>query len=291
VVVGGWFLTVRPRLPERRHFESLFRFGRYSWLGALRERAWVWLDTLVLGLFVSAEHVGVYELGWRLSAAFFLVSSALSSTLFANVDRLLREQGSDAVSRTVEESLVYTGVVAIPGLVGALVVAEPLLATFGPAYAEGGLVLVVLILARLAHSYEVVFAKVINALDRPDLTFRADVTFVALNIVGNVVAIAAFGWVGAAVASAVSMGVRTVLSYSYLRSLVVLSVPVREVALEALAAVLMGATLLSLVHGDTLGGLELAVTIAGGGVLYAGLLLAFVGRIRTQVRSAVATFV
>ncbi|MFC7047032.1 polysaccharide biosynthesis C-terminal domain-containing protein [Halobacteriaceae archaeon GCM10025711] len=291
ILVGLRFLSIRPAMPARRHFESLFQFSRYSWLGALRERAWIWTDTLVLGFFVSAEFVGVYELSWRLSAAFFLVASAISSTLFANVDLLQRRDGRAAVRDVVEESLVYTGIVAIPGVVGGLVVAKSLLSAFGPAYVVGYAALILLILARLFHSYEVVFAKVINALDRPDLTFRADATFVTLNVVGNVLAIYAFGWVGAAVATLVSMGVRTLLSYRFLHSLIDVPIPRREILLEVLSAALMGGALLYATDGVQLTELETALVIGGGGVLYALLLLVFVGRVRTRVRRLVVGFV
>ena len=291
IVVGFKFLTIQPRVPARRHFESLFRFGRFSWLGAIRERAWIWLDTLILGFFVSSELIGIYEFSWRLSAAFFLVSSAISSTLFANVDRLLREDGLDVVRETLEESLVYTGIVAIPGLVGGVLVAKSLLAVFGPAYSNGYLVLVVLILARLAHSYEIVFAKVINALDRPDLTFRADAVFIVLNVVGNTLAVLAIGWVGAAIATALSMTVRTLLTYRYLHSIMDISVPRREILLEGFSALLMGGALFYFTRGGPLSELELAAAIAGGAALYAGLLLVFVDRIRTHVRTAIAVLV
>lgn len=287
IAVGAAFLTVRPSVPTRRHVERLTSFGKYSWLGSVRERAWVWTDTIVLGFFVGSGLVGVYELSWQLSAAFFLAPSAISSTLFANVDRLRRQEGTRAVRETLEQSLVYSGVVAIPGLVGAAIVAESLLSMVDPTYAVGAVALVVLIFARLAHSYEVVFAKVINAYDRPDLTFRADVAFIVCNVVGNVIAIATVGWIGAAVATAVSMGVRFLLSYRYLRSLIDVPVPGRAIGLEVLAALLMGGVLLSATGGTTVGAVETVLVILGGAVVYASLLIALVTRIRAHARRAV----
>lgn len=287
IAAGVRFLTIRPRLPGRRQFVRLVTFGKYSWLGSLRERAWIWTDTVVLGFFVVNELVGVYELSWQLSAGFFLVSSAISSTLFANVDHLRREGGEAAVREVLEESLVFTGIAAIPGVVGAALLAEPVLSAVGASYAAGAFAFVVLIVARLAHSYEVVFAKVINAYDRPDLTFRVDVAFLALNVVGNVVAVATIGWQGAAVATAVSMCVRLLLSYHYLGRLLDVPVPTPAIGREVLAAVAMGAALFAVLPDRPLSALETALAVTGGAALYSVLLLAVVARVRTKFRRLV----
>lgn len=287
LLVGVRFLSIRPREPSGRHFRSLFQFSRYSWLSSLRKRAWIWTDTIVLGFFVTSGLIGVYELSWRISAAFFLVSMAVSSVLFANVDRLARQDGPDAVTSAVRESLVYTGIFAIPGVVGGIVMARSVLGIFGSEYVIGYPVFVVLLLARLSHSYENVFGKVVDALDRPDLMFRANAVFIVLNVAGNVVAIATFGWVGAAVATAVSMGVRTLMAYRYLASLIDLQVPSREILLEVLAATVMGVVLLWVTRDGPLNTVQTGLAVAGGAALYGALVLALIGRVRTRVRSLV----
>lgn len=285
LLVGLRLLSLRPRMPKRSHFERLFTFSRYSWLGTVRERAWIWTDTLFLGLFVTADLVGVYELSWRFSAAFFLVASSISSTLFANVDRLLRQKGEQTVHDAIEESLVYTGIAAIPGAIGGYLVGTSVLSAVGEAYAIGYPVLVVLIVARLVHCYEIVFAKVISALDRPDLVFRADATFVVLNVLGNLVAIAALGWIGAALATAVSMVARTLLSYRYLTRLIEVPIPRREIGFEIVAAVLMGAVLLAITGGQSMTAVETARAVGIGVAVYALVVLTTVDRVHGRVRA------
>lgn len=291
LAVGLHFLSIRPRRPDRGHVVSVLRFSRYSWLGAVRERAWIWTDTLVLGFFVAPEIVGAYELAWQLSAAFFLVASAISSTLFANVDRILDEQGRAAVRTTLEESLVYAGIAAIPGVFGAFVIGASLLSAVSTAYVVAAPALVLLVAARLAHCYGVVFEKVSSALDRPDLVFRADTAFVAINLVGNVLLVATVGWLGAAIATAAAMTVRTLLSYGYLRTLLRFSIPWREVTAESVGAFAMGVVLLVATGGHHLTPAGTAAAIVGGGAVYVLLVLAVAGRIRGRVRTAVAALV
>lgn len=285
IVVGLHFLSIRPQAPDWYHFRRLFQFSRYSWLGTVRSRAWIWTDTLVLSVFVAPSLVGVYELSWQISGAIFLLSSALGSVLYANVDRLLRREGTDTVSRAINESLAYSGVIAIPGLVGGVVVGDALLSAFGSTYSIGYPIFVVLLLARLLHSYEEIFANVVNALDRPDLIFRANGTFIVLNVTGNFVAVAAFGWIGAAVATAASMGVRTLLSYHYATSLIEVQVPTREILLQGVAALLMGSVLVWAKQGSSFTTAELGLVVVGGAAVYAASVLVLIGRIRGRVRS------
>lgn len=289
LVIGAQFLTIRPQRPTRQQFESLFRFSRYSWMSTVRNQTWLWTDTLILGFFVASQLVGVYELAWRISAAFFLASSALSATLYANVDRMLRNEGVESVKRAINESLVYSGIMAIPGVVGGLAVARSLLSALDPQYSVGYPVLVILIFARLAHSYEEIFAKVVNAFDRPDLMFRANVIYVVLNVVGNIFAIVMFGWIGAAIATATSMAIRMALSYRYLRMLVDVTVPIREILLEICAAILMGVALFWFTGGETLSVIETVSAVAGGAIVYAMLVLVFIRRLRTRIKSVVTT--
>lgn len=279
--VGLALVTLRPKRPSRERFRSLFQYAKYSWIGSVTTQSWIWTDTLALGLFVAPALIGVYELSWQITGVLFLLSSAISSTVFATVSELSANNDAERIPELLERSLVYTGVLSIPGLVGGIFLAEPLLALFGAEYRIGATIVAVLILSRVFHSYEVVFGKVINALDRPDLTFRANIVFILLNVVLNLVAIATVGWIGAAVATTFAMIIKTVLIYRYSRSILDFSVPKAEILREVLSALVMGGCLWMLLPSSgTLSILETALFIGLGAAIYGFSLLVFVERIR-----------
>lgn len=280
-VVGLFLLNLRLRQPSTQHFRSLFQFAKYSWVGAVTTQSWIWTDTLILGLFVAPTFIGVYELGWQITGVLFLLASAISSTLFANISELSTHDGTGRTTELLERSLVYTGILAIPGLVGGMIFAEPLLAIFGEEYRIGATIVAVLILSRVFHSYEVVFGKVINALDRPDLMFRTNTVFILLNIVLNVLAIATVGWIGAALATTGAMILKTALTYHYIRSILVFSVPIKEILLEVLSALIMGLCLWLLTPvSSSLRPLETVLLIGLGAAIYAVTVLVLVERVR-----------
>ena len=288
VVVGVAMLSLRLRRPARRHFESLFRFAKYSWMGALQETSWIWTDTLILGVFVAPALVGVYELSWQITGVLFFVASAISSALFPSISELAARNDYDRVTDLLERSLVYVGIMSIPGFVGGIIFAEPILAMFGDEYRVGATVVVVLLLARAFHSYEVVFGEALNALDRPDLMFRTNLVFLVLLISLNVVGITLFGWVGAAFATTAAMVVRTALSFYFIRSILAFTVPTREIGFEVLAALFMGACLWVLTPDATLGIPTTILLVGTGAAIYALTVLALIERVRVEASGLVS---
>ncbi|WP_121744675.1 lipopolysaccharide biosynthesis protein [Natronorubrum halophilum] len=282
IALALYLLPVAPGAPASTHYSSLYRFARYSWLASIKETSWVWTDTLILGLFVASALIGIYEVSWQISGVFFFVGSAVSSALLPNVSELWISGERERVERLVESSLVYAGIIAIPGFVGAIFVGEELLSYFGAEFTAGYTVLLVLIFARVIHSYEIILEKLVHALDRPVLMFKANVVFIVLAVVLNVVLIVSIGWRGAAVATSLAMLTKAVLVYVYSSRLLEITVPIREIAMQVVSAGLMGiAMLFSPFAVDTLVGLVLVIAL--GIVVYLVSLLALTKRIRRDV--------
>ena len=240
-IVGLYWVTVRPRLPSRRHFRSLFDYAKFSWLGSLKARTFNEVDILILGVFVNSALVGVYAVAWSIAKFLDLFSGAISSTMFPEISFSSTQRSTEAISGYVEDSLAFSGLVAIPGLVGGTLLAERLLRIYGPEFVRGAAVLALLILATLVYSYLKQLLNALNGIDRPDLAFRVNAVFIALNAGLNVVLIWQYGIEGAAVASVLSVVVALVLCYHTLNGLVEFHTPFGEISRQIVAAALMGA--------------------------------------------------
>jgi len=286
-VVGLAFVTVRPTLPDREQFERLTSFASYSWLTGVESRAFSSTDTIVLGFFVAAGPIGVYEVAWNLASVLAVFGTAISQSLFPAVSALHDSNDSESVASLTNDALAYTGLFVIPGLVGALAIGRSVLAIYG--LTSGYVVLVVLVVARLVYVYESQFVNVLNAIDKPDAAFRVSVAFIATNLVLNVVLIAEFGSIGAAVATTLSAVVGLALGYRALSIQIPIALPVAEVAKQWLAAAAMGA----LVYAGQLllgtGEVTALVLVPVGGVLYFTVLSALSTRFRSVVRENIPT--
>jgi O-antigen/teichoic acid export membrane protein len=292
-VVGALALWKRPALPTRRHVRSLLEYARYGWLGTMKTRAFAWTDTVVLGLFaastalgfagVTHSQIGVYKAAWALASTLGLLSVSINQTLFPEISDLSAGGDYAEVRHLVDEGLAFTGLFVIPGLVGAAVIGGDLLAIYGAEFARGKWILVVLVGARLFSSFNRQFVNAISAVDRPDLSFRVNLVFLSVNLVGNVVLIALFGWYGAAVATMLTSGVSLVLAAYVLESVVGgLRVPTRTVGTEVVAAAVMGAVVFA---GETVAppGPVPAVGLAAvGAAVYFVALFGLSARFRTK---------
>jgi O-antigen/teichoic acid export membrane protein len=243
------------------------------------------MDTIVLAFFVTPDLIGVYEVAWTLSNVLVLAGGSIQQTLFPELSDLSTRGETDQIRHYLDEAIVYGGLLTIPGVFGALVLGEEVLAIYRPEFAAGATVLVILIVAQLASLYGSQFLTAVNAVDRPDLAFRVNAVFVVVNLIANVVLVATVGWVGAAVATALSSVVALVLSFRVLSGVVGrLSVPVVELSKELLASLVMLAVViyLKLVFPTGIPG-TLALVCIGAGV-YGVVLLALSSRIRDKVR-------
>lgn len=252
-VIGLFWITIRPTLPKKRHFQSLFDYAKFSWLGGFKSKTFNEVDILLLGVFVPSALVGVYSVTWTISKFLDLFGTAVRETMFPEISQSSAQKSSQAAAGMIEDALAYTGLIAIPGLIGGVILGERLLRLYGEEFVEGVSVLGLLILAVLIYSYQKQLMNGLNGLNRPDLAFRINAVFVTLNATLNLGLIYLYGIEGAAVATALSAAVALVLSYYMLSQLISFSFPAPELARQWVAAIVMG--------GIVFGSLEVIETI------------------------------
>jgi O-antigen/teichoic acid export membrane protein len=243
--LGLFWVTIRPVWPARRHFRSLFDYAKFSWLGTLKSRAFNQVDILLLGVFVQTSLVGVYSVAWSLSKFLDLFGGAIRTTMFPELSRTSAQESKQAAAGMVTDSLAYTGLIAVPGLVGGVILGDRLLMLYGEKFVEGTAVLGLLILAVLIFSYQKQLMGALNGLDRPDLAFRVNAAFIALNASLNLVLISQFGIEGAAFASVLSTTASLALAYYLLSQLITFELPYVKLASQWVAALAMGVVVLA----------------------------------------------
>lgn len=285
-VVGAFYIAVRVERPSREHVRSLADYARYSWLGMLSARAFASMDTLVLGLFVANNFVAYYEIAWNVASLLAIFGVAISETLFPELSKLATEGEEDRIRSVLDDALAYAGLFLLPGLVGAALVGDRVLAIYAAEYTRAATVLVVLVLARVVHAYGSQFTNALNGIDRPDLAFRVNAVFVGVNLAANVVLVYYYGWIGAAVATASSAVFTLLLGYRYLDSTVGVSIPLAELGRQGVAAVAMGIVVYAAEHVLPPGIPGTVVVVAIGAGVYLGSLTAISPRFRgTMLRN------
>ncbi|PTD94185.1 polysaccharide biosynthesis protein [archaeon SCG-AAA382B04] len=284
VIVGFFILSINFKKPQLRHFKSIFSFSKYSWIGSLRGPIVGWMDSLVLGFFVLPKFVGYYEVCWSLAGIFLFVGDAIGMSLFPNFSSLASRGKISKLEDILEEALIFSGIIVIPGIIGAVILGTSILNIYGKEFSIGYIVLVVLVSSKFFQSYEVVFSNVINGLDRPDLMFKVNSVLISLNITLNIFLIYVFGWIGASFASLVSLIIASGMSFNYAQELITVNFPRKEIGFEFFSVALMG--FFVYVFNSLLFPLnvfEILILVGSGGIIYFSCLFFLSERIKNIV--------
>lgn len=292
VVVALAITNLRFERPLSVHFRRLYDFGKYTWLGRLKYLSYSWVDTIVLGFFVTPSLIGAYEVVWRVSALFALLPSALSSVLFPSLSTRAAEEAHREAERILSRGLAITSLIAVPGAVGAAILARPLLALYGESVTAIGvapLLLVVLSVGRIAESFETILTTALEGLDYPDREFRVSLTFLVSNLGLNVALVPFFGTRGAAAATVVSIVLSAALAWWYLPDTVSVSLPWLPLLAQVGAAAGMGICLITVIRAFPVPRPLYVLPYVGfGALVYFLLLIALSTEIRDRIRQVYA---
>ncbi|ELZ93849.1 oligosaccharide flippase family protein [Haloferax volcanii] len=287
-IFGVYSLNISFVSPTRSAAISLYSWARYGWLDNLKRMSYSWLDTIILGFFVSTSLVGIYEVAWRISALFVLLPTAISKSTFPTISSLRDTDKLNKVRRILTRGLSVAGVLAIPGLVGSVLVGGDILALYGPSVSSVGVavsVLVFLSVVRLVECYETLVMQALNALDLPDRTFRIGVIFITTNIILNVSLIPMFGVIGAAIATLLSMTLGSILAVRALPKAVQTLPPVSAIGSQFVSAGAMAVVLCTILNYRPIGQpIEVVLYVLAGATTYGFVLLSLSSNFRERVQ-------
>lgn len=285
-VLGVVYLVVQlDGLPTRelsdvdQKVSSLYSFAKYSWLGSIKAKTNNHADILILGLFVPNHLIGVYSVSWKIASFLTILGSAIEETLFPEFSELESQNNHEEIAQLLGKSIQYTGMFVVPGLFGGALLGERILKLYGSDFTVGIRVLIPLIIAVLIYDYQKQLTSVLQGLDRPDLDFKVNGVFIGSNIALNFVLIQLLGWVGAAVATALSSFLSMVYAYYVVSDLLPVDVPYSEIAKQVGASVVMSAVVLGLKTAENSYGilnnnvLTVVCLVAVGVVTYTGILI------------------
>jgi O-antigen/teichoic acid export membrane protein len=278
----------RPGLSHLRH---LYEYAKYAWVTSLEGKSFAWLDTIVLGLFVTNSLIGIYEVAWSLASTLVLLNNSIQKSLFPELSELNEVEDFEMIREHIQEALTFSGITIFPGFVGAVVLGPELLKIYGSEFSAGATILLILIFARMSIAVGNTFYSTINALDRPDIGFRISIVLLVSNILLNLVLVRWIGWYGAAIATALTGLVNLGLSYRLLGRLIGgINIPTSEMGKQITASLVMGVVVWGLKtqlfdsHYVTFG------LVMVGGVAYSAVLCGISARFRTKVVAVVTSF-
>jgi len=199
------------------HLRSLFSFSFWIFLASSGSMVFAYADTILIGYFMSTADVGIYRIAFQLTGAASFTTVSLHYVLYPRVSNWHAIGEVGKAESALSRAFTYSLLLAIPVVVGGLILGEQLLYfLYGAGFESGTTALFILFLVQIANIFMYLQTMSLNAFNKPKKSFISTATAAILNIGLNIALIPFFGIAGAAFATFVSISINAIISYAYL---------------------------------------------------------------------------
>lgn len=272
-----------------KHVKSLSMFSFWLFLTSTGSLVFSQSDTLMIGYYMDNADVGVYRIALQFTMVATFATYALRNTLWPRVSRWGKNGETESVQASLSNAISYSLILAVPVLIGGILLGDKLLYLFyGAEFSRGYFTLIILMGVQVVNVFQYLFTMYLDALDNPKESFKVTLVGVVANIVLNAVLIPIMGISGAAIATLVTMTLNAALGRRALSRLIMIRLKHRSILNVTKASFLMGVFVgvyRLLIPLSNVWVTLLAVVI--GGAIYCFLVLKFDDNVYDEMRNIV----
>jgi len=256
--------------PSLYHVKSLIDYGKWGPISHLDTELYNWADIAILGVFMTNEFVGAYEIAWRVSSVLTLLARAVQSTIVPHTSSMDADGREDEIRKLVPYGITASLFLVVPGVFGIYILGESFLRImFSSEFVVAYPALLVLSAGKIIESVDGVLQGIVAGIDRPDVRGGAVLVSALSNVTLNFILIPWVGLVGAALATTISFFSSTVIVGIFAYRKIQFKLQIRRIGWCGVSSVLMTGLLFainSLVHIDSL--LSVALIVVLGALSY-----------------------
>jgi len=192
-----------PLVFDKVLFKKMFDYIKWTMMGGTAIYFISWGDNLVLRYFVSISDIGVYNLGYQIFKGIIILISVSKMYFLPSLSQNINDVKK---IRNYLYNKRYK-IMALGSIILALImIVLPTIFTtiYGEEYKDSIPVMMTLLISSFFVLYRSFYSTLFEALKRYKFTQLADVFFVTLNILLDIIFVIKFGMVGAAVATAIT---------------------------------------------------------------------------------------
>lgn len=176
-----------------------------------------WIDSFVLGIYVSDSEIGVYNVAIKIALGASFAMEAINSGLAPKVARLYFDKKEKELQEIVSFSTVLNFGVTVGIVLLIIVFNQFLLGLFGEEFKSGAAVLLILCLVHLLNSFMGSAAIIMQMTGYQKQYQNIAVAALVINLGLNFLLVPRFGNIGAALATAISLTVWYIYNTSFLK--------------------------------------------------------------------------
>lgn len=227
------------------------------------------IDVIMLGWWRGAEEVGYYSAAQRIVVLLYLLPGILANALFPQISKAVGEANKEKAARILEYGLVSSFLMALPLVIGGVVVGKPLVKLiFGAEYAASVPAFKTLIVTLLAMFPATLLPSYLLAHNAQGKAALGVGIGSATDIALNAILIPRYGILGASLSTVVTQFLNFAYIYYISKKVNPFSIAPRlwKIGVASIAMGILSVTFYSF-------GVNVIINIAASGILYASVLL------------------
>lgn len=169
-------------------------------------------DIIMIGYFLTVTDVGYYAVAVGLSKFFWIIPQAIQSITYPATSEYWSKNNHSALQVMIDKSMKYTACVLVPIGLGVGFFAKDIISLmFGDGFVQAVLPLHILIVGTVVFGLIKSIGTSVTGMGRPDIALKLVCISAATNVVLNILLIPTYGITGAAVATATSLIIGSLL--------------------------------------------------------------------------------
>jgi O-antigen/teichoic acid export membrane protein len=184
---------------------ELLSFSTVNWFSTLASTGLLWVDTLLLGILLSSDDVGLYNVATRLITMATFVMPAVNSAFAPRIADLHHRDRTDSLRRVYAVAASWNVRLTVPVFAVLLAFPAELLTLFGKEFATAATVTVVLAIGKFIVAATGPCGLMLDMSGRPGWSMANNIAGLVANVLLNLWWIPEYGIVGSAAAWTLSL--------------------------------------------------------------------------------------
>lgn len=269
-----------------KHVKSLSIFSFWLFLTSSGALLYSYSDKIVIGYYLNNADIGVYSIVMQFITIAAFTTNAIRGTLWPQVSYWGKISEIRLIEASLSRAFTYSFILAIPVLVGGVLLGDKLLYfLYGAEYERGYLTLVIVSFVQIINIFQFFFTSYLSALDYQKEAFKVTAAGAIFNLILSILLIPVIGIAGAAVATLISLLLNAILAKRVLSQILTI-----RIELDSLSKILKVTAIMGLFVGAyrliiPLSNIWLTlIPVISGGVLYGILILKFDNSIHNEIK-------
>ncbi len=166
----------------------------------------LWTDTLMLGFFRTSSEVGIYNAASPTAQLIYIFPAAILSLFLPVLSSLYSKNDTKSFNSCYSSVTKWIFLINLYFLIFLSLFSEQAItALFGEQYASGALVLAILVLGYFFYHLSLTSNNILMIIDRTRLVFLISLVGAVINLILNYALIPAYGFLGAGIATSISV--------------------------------------------------------------------------------------